>query len=46
MYVDPGHHNGVFQVNVHSSGNSGSLGDDDPGSEFRSSLLSLVFGLF
>ena len=46
MYVDPGHHSGVFQVDVHGSGQSGSLGDDDPGSEFRSSLSSLVFGLF
>ena len=46
MYVDPGHHIGVFQVDVHGSGQSGSLGDDDTGSEFRSSLSSLVFGLF
>ena len=27
MYVDPGHHIGVFQVDVHESGQS-----DDPGS--------------
>ena len=33
-------------MDVHSSGQSGSLGDDDPGSEFRSSLSCLVFGLF
>ena len=46
MYVDPAHHSGVFQVDVHGSGQSGSLGDDDTGSEFRSSLSSLVFGLF
>ena len=46
MYVDPGHHIGVFQVDVHESGQSGSLGDDDPGREFRSSLSYLVFGLF
>jgi hypothetical protein len=32
VYVDPGHHIGVFQVDVHESGQSGSLGDDDPGS--------------
>ena len=32
MYVDPGHHIGVFQVDLHESGQSGSLGDDDPGS--------------
>ena len=46
MYVDPGHYSGVFRVDVHGSGQSGSLGDDDPGSEFRSSLSSLVLGLF
>ena len=46
MYVDPGHHIGVFQVDVHESGQSGSLGDDDPGSKFWSSLSSLVLGLF
>jgi hypothetical protein len=46
VYADPAHHSGVFQVDVHGSDQSGSLGDDDPGSGFRSSLSSLVFGLF
>ena len=43
---DPGHHSGVFRVDVHGSGQSSSLGDDYPGSESRSSFSSLVFGLF
>ena len=46
MYVDPAHHSGVFKVDMHGSGQSGSLGEDDSGSEFPSSLLSLMFGLF